>query len=100
MCGITGFVDFSTSRPNSKTLDSMLSEIIYRGPDSLGHYIDKYVALGIRRLSVIDLESGDQPISNEDGSVTVVFNGEIYNFQQLRSDLEREGHKFKTNSDT
>jgi len=75
---------------------------MYRGPDSGGKYFDrnKRVGLGIRRLSIIDLATGDQPIKNEDGSVVIVFNGEIYNFKKLRSELIRAGHKFKTHSDT
>lgn len=99
MCGITGFVNFSI-QPDKKNLERSLKEIIHRGPDSSGYYIDKHVALGIRRLSIIDLKTGDQPISNEDNTVTVVFNGEIYNFQQLEDDLLKKGHHFKTKTDT
>lgn len=99
MCGITGFINFS-SQPEKEILENSLNQIIYRGPDSWGEYIDKNVALGIRRLSIIDLSTGDQPISNENGMVTVVFNGEIYNFLELRKKLIKEKHKFKTNADT
>lgn len=99
MCGITGFVNFS-HQPDKKTLDLSLKQIIHRGPDSGGSYIDKHVALGIRRLSIIDLQTGNQPISNEDGTITVVFNGEIYNYLKLRESLIRDGYKFKTKSDT
>ena len=101
MCGITGYVNYS-SEISKYTLDSMLGEIVYRGPDSIGKFISKSkrAALGIRRLSILDLKTGDQPISNEDGTVTVVLNGEIYNYRNLRRQLLKDGHKFKTNSDT
>ncbi|HSR95301.1 MAG TPA: asparagine synthetase B, partial [Solirubrobacterales bacterium] len=72
----------------------------HRGPDSRGVHLDSAAGLGIQRLRVIDLATGDQPIANEDGSVTVVLNGEIYNFRELRSRLERSGHRFATASDT
>src|SRR3990172_3355450 len=101
MCGIAGYVDFE-STTNPVVLDAMTEEIIYRGPDSSGKYFnkDKSVGLGIRRLSIIDLSTGDQPIKNEDGSVTVVFNGEIYGYKNLRDRLINKGHKLKTKSDT
>ena len=101
MCGITGFVDF-TSDTNPLIIRKMTDEIKYRGPDSSGKYIDDQnnLSLGVRRLSIIDLITGDQPISNEDGTVTVVYNGEIYNYQELKKQLEKDKHKFKTNSDT
>lgn len=100
MCGIAGFVDNSPNK--QKIVRSMIDSITYRGPDSYGTYAPKDggIALGIRRLSVIDLRTGDQPISNEDGSITVVFNGEIYNYAELRSELVQRGHKFKTGTDT
>lgn len=78
----------------------MAAAIVHRGPDDEGFYFKNHVALGMRRLSIIDLAGGHQPISNEDGSVWVVFNGEIYNFQELRQQLIARGHQFKTNSDT
>ena len=101
MCGIAGYADFS-SKTNPKILRSMTDGIIYRGPDSQGAYFskDKIAALGVRRLSIIDLVTGDQLISNEDGTITVVYNGEIYNYQGLRKNLIKKGHKFKTKSDT
>ena len=101
MCGITGFVDFA-SQTDPKVVDKMLGQIVYRGPDSYGNYVNKssIASLGIRRLSIIDLATGDQPISNEDGTITVVYNGEIYNYRKLRKDLIKKGHKFKTKSDT
>ena len=78
----------------------MCGAIVHRGPDEEGVYIGDGIALGMRRLSIIDLEGGDQPISNEDGTVWIVFNGEIYNYRELRRDLERNGHTFRTDSDT
>jgi asparagine synthase (glutamine-hydrolysing) len=101
MCGITGFVDFS-SKIKPESLGKMIGEIVHRGPDSSGKYFNskKSVGLGVRRLSIIDLATGDQPISNENGSINVVFNGEIYNYKNLRRLLIKKGHKFKTKSDT
>jgi len=78
----------------------MCDQIRHRGPDDEGFYVDRHCALGMRRLSIIDLAGGHQPISNEDGSVWVVFNGEIYNYRELRGDLIARGHRFVTNSDT
>ena len=78
----------------------MCERIVHRGPDSRGIHTADGVALGIQRLRVIDLATGDQPIYNEDRSVAVVLNGEIYNFRELRRDLERRGHRFSTRSDT
>lgn len=100
MCGIAGFVDNSSEKV--KILKRMTDEIIHRGPDSSGEFIsiDNKAALGIRRLSIIDLTTGDQPISSEDGSITVVFNGEIYNYKKLKKDLIKKGHKFTTETDT
>ena len=101
MCGIAGYVDFS-SETNPLVIKKMTDEIVYRGPDSSGEYVskDNIAGLGIRRLSIIDLKTGDQPIKNEDGSVIVVFNGEIYGYRHLREDLLKKGHKLKTKSDT
>lgn len=98
MCGITGFI--SDKKNKKKILKSMSDRIIHRGPDSSGEYIDDDVALGHRRLSIIDLEGGKQPIYNEDESMVIVFNGEIYNYKVLKKELEKLGHTFKTNSDT
>ncbi len=98
MCGIAGFV--SDNKNKEKTLKKMLKRIEHRGPDSEGMYIDGEVALGHRRLSIIDLNTGDQPIFNEDGTIAIVFNGEIYNYQELKEELIKEGHQFKTNTDT
>ncbi len=82
------------------TVEAMCDQIVYRGPDDAGYYVDGGCALGMRRLSIIDLAGGHQPISNEDGSVWVVFNGEIYNYRELRDRLAGRGHRFVTHSDT
>ncbi len=78
----------------------MMDRIIHRGPNSSGKFIDDQVALGFRRLSIIDLEGGTQPIYNEDGTKVIIFNGEIYNFQSLREELIQAGHVFTTHADT
>ena len=104
MCGITGFIDLWTTKGHqqerSLVLDVMCRVIRHRGPDDQGVLIKDGVALGMRRLSIIDLAGGQQPISGEDGSVTIVFNGEIYNFLELKNHLQSRGHVFRTNSDT
>lgn len=102
MCGIAGFIGdrLSNCYESSEVLDRMCRAITYRGPDDQGVYIKRNVALGMRRLAIIDVAGGRQPVCNEDGTVTAVFNGEIYNFQDLRTDLERRGHRFQSHSDT
>ena len=100
MCGFCGFSDKRSVNDKKKIIKDMSDRIIHRGPDSDGYYVDKNIAMGFRRLSIIDLKGGNQPLYNEDKSVVVMFNGEIYNFMELRSDLEKLNHKFKTNSDT
>src|ERR1043166_8467982 len=101
MCGIIGFINSDRRQPaNKHTAHAMNDAIIHRGPDDEGFYFNGHVALGMRRLSIIDLAGGHQPISNEDGSVWVVFNGEIYNFQSLRAELLKRGHTLRTQSDT
>lgn len=100
MCGIVGFLDKKNIREKNKILKEMAAKIYHRGPNSSGFYADKEVGLGFRRLSIIDLEGGTQPIFNEDKDKVIIFNGEIYNFQELRKDLEKKGHKFTTKSDT
>lgn len=98
MCGIAGyFLKEKILKDNIKTMTKCLS---HRGPDGEGYFIEDNVALGHKRLSIIDLKTGDQPIFNEDKSVVVIFNGEIYNFKELKSELQSKGHKFYTNSDT
>jgi asparagine synthase (glutamine-hydrolysing) len=99
MCGIAGFAGFRPTDPQ-QLLRSMCDAMVHRGPDQDGYSWDGTVGLGMRRLSIIDLAGGRQPISNEDGTVTVVFNGEIYNYRELRRDLVRRGHAFQTDSDT
>lgn len=98
MCGIVGFVDKTKNK--DKTIKKMADLIKHRGPDSDGYYTDEDVALGFRRLSIIDLGNGSQPIYNEKKDKLVFFNGEIYNYKYLREDLEAKGHKFSTNTDT
>src|SRR5262245_54959611 len=101
MCGILGFINLDREQTiDEQIARRMAAAIIHRGPDDEGFYFRKNVALGMRRLSIIDLAGGHQPMSNEDGSVQVVFNGEIYNFPALREALLRRGHLFKTHSDT
>src|SRR5215210_8278533 len=101
MCGICGLVSLDgASGPDPAALAAMNETLVHRGPDSDGSLIDGACGLAMRRLSIIDLAGGDQPISNEDGRVQVVQNGEIYNYRELRAELERRGHLFSTRSDT
>jgi asparagine synthase (glutamine-hydrolysing) len=99
MCGIAGIVS-SNGAVEPQVVERMCATMVHRGPDSRGLFADEGVALGVQRLAVIDLKSGDQPIYNEDRSVIVVLNGEIYNFEELRQGLLRRGHRFATGSDT
>ncbi len=98
MCGYVGFVDKIDSK--DQVLTEMMNQIIHRGPDSDGRYADDNCALGFRRLSIIDLEGGSQPLYNEDNTMVLVFNGEIYNFKQIKKDLIEKGHIFKTSTDS
>lgn len=98
MCGFVGFTNHINN--SNQVLENMMNKIIHRGPDSGGTYIDEGIALGFRRLSIIDLAQGDQPILNEDGSKVLLFNGEIYNFQSIREKLVAAGHTFKTKTDS
>lgn len=101
MCGIAGIVQRAEGpAPSQETLRRMLAQIRHRGPDQFGIYLDERVALGNARLSIIDLGGGQQPITNEDGSLWIVFNGEIFNYLELRPELEARGHRFTTSSDT
>jgi len=101
MCGIVGIHYFDQKHPVDRHLvGKMCDAIIHRGPDDDGIYLNKGIGLGMRRLSIIDLHSGKQPIFNEDHSVVIVFNGEVYNFKQLRETLESKGHRFSTRTDT
>jgi asparagine synthase (glutamine-hydrolysing) len=101
MCGIAGILDAAKQNGDIETLlRQMTATIKHRGPDSDGFYTQSPVGLGMRRLSIIDLNTGDQPITNEDGTIWLIFNGEIYNYAELREELIRRGHVFKTQSDT
>lgn len=102
MCGIAGFISENSERTAERAslLDAMCKEIIHRGPDEQGTAIEGRAAMGMRRLSIIDLATGQQPIYNTDRSKLIVFNGEIYNYRELKKDLEGRGYKFRTNSDT
>ena len=103
MCGFAGFTGLTDRR--EYIIKKMADRIIHRGPDSDGYHIsgetdDNAIALGFRRLSIIDLEDGSQPMYNEDGTVVIVYNGEVYNFMELRDELISKGHVFKTRCDT
>ena len=106
MCGICGVIDFKgQDKVNETLLKQMCAQMEHRGPDGEGTYINcsspVHAGLGHRRLKIIDLsEAGKQPMSNEDGSICITFNGEIYNFQELRKELEKKGHIFKSSTDT
>ncbi len=98
MCGFVGFTNYMGD--DGTVLSAMMDKIVHRGPDSAGMYVDDDVALGFRRLSIIDLNDGNQPMFNEDASLVLVFNGEIYNFKDLREELQKFGHSFANNSDS
>jgi asparagine synthase (glutamine-hydrolysing) len=101
MCGIVGILNLTSSHPiQETTLRQMLALLRHRGPDQFGLYLDDQVGLGNARLSIIDLSSGQQPIANEDETLWIVFNGEVYNYVELRPELEARGHRFATNTDT
>ena len=103
MCGITGFITKDSDAPvdeRAAVLERMCASIIYRGPDEQGTVVRGRAAVGMRRLSIIDVKSGRQPIFSADGNLAIVYNGEVYNFRELRSELAALGHAFKTNSDT
>lgn len=101
MCGICGIMTFSPAAEIARDEVRRMNEaIIHRGPDEDGFYHGEQIGMAMRRLSIIDLSSGQQPIGNEDGTVWIIFNGEIYNYLELRRDLESRGHRFKTKSDT
>src|SRR5881392_2637648 len=104
MCGIAGYIQRASSDDDPAVIDRMTDRLSHRGPDGRGVWRSTRdgwrIALGHPRLSIIDLQGGAQPLGNEDGSVQITFNGEIYNFQLLRAALERSGHRFATRSDT
>ncbi|MEX2468442.1 MAG: asparagine synthase (glutamine-hydrolyzing) [Pseudohongiellaceae bacterium] len=100
MCGIVGVFGIQGQAVGFEEVQAMCDVIIHRGPNDEGYFLDGNIGMGMRRLSVIDLETGQQPVSNEDGSVQVVMNGEIYNYRELRQDLKARGHTFSTSGDT
>src|SRR2546427_11449735 len=101
MCGICGKVAFdSRQRVQPDLVKRMMDTLVHRGPDDEGMYLGGQAVLGHRRLSIIDLSTGKQPISNEDRTIWGVYNGEIYNFKELRQTLRGQGHQFATNTDT
>ncbi|MBI4497989.1 MAG: asparagine synthase (glutamine-hydrolyzing) [Chloroflexi bacterium] len=101
MCGIAGVVGFAQDCPaSSLELGAMLGQMVHRGPDDAGTYLAPHVALGMRRLAIIDVAGGHQPMTNEDGTVWVVLNGEIYNYRELRDRLAQQGHRFASQCDT
>ena len=100
MCGIAGYITVRPAAPDRATLERMTDTIRHRGPDECGYYQDSYASLGHRRLSIIDLATGQQPMTNENGRLQIVYNGEIFNHADLRPGLERAGHAYKTRCDT
>jgi asparagine synthase (glutamine-hydrolysing) len=101
MCGICGVLELGSGRQISREhVEAMAQKLVHRGPDDAGYYLNPPVALGFRRLSIVDLSGGHQPMSNEDGTVWIVFNGEIYNHASICPDLESRGHRYSTRSDT
>ncbi len=100
MCGIAGFIDKLPKAEKEPIVHMMADRIVHRGPDGDGFFIDDKIAMGFRRLSIIDLEGGNQPLFNEDESLVINFNGEIYNYKEIKAELIKAGHVFKTNSDT
>jgi asparagine synthase (glutamine-hydrolysing) len=99
MCGIAGYID-KFHQAEALVINRMLTRIHHRGPDECGIYIDKNMGFGSVRLSIIDIEGGQQPMPNEDLNLWIVFNGEIFNYIELRRELEEKGHHFRTQSDT
>ncbi|MBL0387026.1 asparagine synthase (glutamine-hydrolyzing) [Tumebacillus sp. ITR2] len=100
MCGIVGLFNKTGHPVDQNVLEAMSDQIVHRGPDDMGVHLQDNIGLGFRRLSIIDLEGGHQPLCNEDGTVWISFNGEIYNYQEIRRGLVSRGHQFKTDSDT
>ena len=101
MCGIAGILNTNGTRPVAEdVLTKMISIIRHRGPDESGIYVDPHVGLGHVRLSIIGLEGGAQPICNEDGTRWIVYNGEVFNYKELKEELKSRGHVFNTSSDT
>src|SRR5688500_16078700 len=100
MCGLCGFFDLSGAREvDAAAVAAMTRSLIHRGPDSDGYFCEGPLALGFRRLKIIDLQGGEQPMTNEDGSLLLMCNGEIFNYRELRRELQAKGHTFRTNCD-
>jgi asparagine synthase (glutamine-hydrolysing) len=101
MCGFAGILHFDRNRiVNKTTLQKMTNVLSHRGPDGEGFYIDKNIGLGHKRLSIIDLSTGDQPMISKDKNIVIIYNGEVYNYIELKKELEALGHIFDTTSDT
>src|ERR1051326_6222718 len=100
MCGIAGLLSLGGKPVSQEEVESMCDAMVHRGPNDAGYYAGAEAVIGMRRLSIIDIDGGHQPVHNEDRTVWVVFNGEIYNFKSLRTSLERQGHRFYTDTDT
>src|SRR2546423_7545273 len=100
MCGIVGIVNLDRRAACGELLARMNEAIRHRGPDEEGAYLERHVGLAMRRLAIIDLKGGQQPITNEDGTCHIVYNGEVYNYRELKTRLENLGHVFKTDCDT
>ena len=100
MCGIAGILNRGRAPVERAAVRRMTDSLIHRGPDGEGFHVEGPIGLGHRRLSIIDLQGGVQPMSSEDGSAWITYNGEVYNFKQLRSELSALGHRFRTSSDT
>src|SRR5947209_3724420 len=101
MCGIAGIVSSDCLPEDAATRTAAMRDILtHRGPDDAGIYTDQYAALGHRRLSIVDLSTGQQPLANEDRTIWIAYNGEVYNHADLRRDLEARGHAYRTQSDT
>lgn len=99
MCGICGFTG-NKLKNRGDILTQMMNRIIHRGPDGGGQYIDDGINMGHRRLSIIDLDNGTQPMKNEDGTLIITYNGEIYNYKEIREELIKKGHRFANHCDT
>src|SRR5882762_5568647 len=100
MCGIAAFFDPDGRRPEAAWLEAAASALVHRGPDDAGLHVEDGVGLAFRRLSIVDLATGHQPLANEDETLWIVYNGEIYNHAELRRELESLGHRYRTRSDT
>lgn len=100
MCGFVGFIDKKKENAKTKIIKKMGDRIAHRGPDGEGFYVDELIALGHRRLSIVDLTGGNQPMYNEDKNIVIVFNGEIYNYEKLKEELQKKNHIFESNCDT